>query len=390
LPIPCTGESCDTFSLNYQDGNIIIRTESNISTYFRFSKGNKTGDGLSLATSPSLRGPWRLNTYAGGILANSLIDPTGADRENTHLWAPEAHLIAGKYCLYYCIFDSTIGNGTNGAAFDIAVATSPSMEDGTWTDHGSIGIPLDKKEYVALGVNVLVNSSTNTAHVAWGSFNNGLFGMELDRKAAFLNVSLLPSPKLLVQDQPLPYTGIGYKGGSNVTEGAFQWQDDIWLYIFYSQGHCCNPSTAQIGTEYRVKVCRTSAATPQGPYLDKTNAPCVGPLNDAGTIILATHSNNAVYSPGSVGVMIDPVEGLVMYYQYYDWSSGDSHPPIRFGFNYLEFQGGWPVLVGARNFSTTGNSNPKKSAASHLSFLRSSIHVIGICAYGIFITILMV
>jgi arabinan endo-1,5-alpha-L-arabinosidase len=366
-----------------------LREVNNVTTYYRFSKSNTTGSGLTLATAPSLRGPWKLDTFSGGILAGPLVDPTGESRNLTHLWAPDVHFFGETYYIFYSIFDSEAGNGTDGAGFDIAVATSPSMDDGTWTDHGSIGIPsFKKKEYVACDIFVLFNTSTNTANIVWGSFRSALFGMQLDPTSKFLSVSQKPAPLPIIQDQPIPFTSAGYQPNSNLTEGPFQWQQGDWVYLFYQEGHCCNPVKTN-GTEYRTKVCRAPAATPQGPYFDANNEPCEGVLNNAGTLVLASHSNNAVWSPGSIGILNDPVEGLVMYYQYENYSTGTTHPGLRFGFNWLEFQNEWPVLVDVRNATSSGTVTPsaptKVSVGGRLTLPPLNVSIFGLGLYvGVF------
>ena len=51
---------------------------------------------------------------------------------NCNLWAPDVNYINGEYVLYYSV--STIGS----QSLAIGVATSPSMEQGTWTDLGEV------------------------------------------------------------------------------------------------------------------------------------------------------------------------------------------------------------------------------------------------------------
>ena len=99
LPIPCQGSSCvnppatDHSSLQFQDTSVIRRGDG---TYFRYSKGNDTGLGLNVVTSPSLRGPW---TYAYSILYGPLKSACGAadGQASSWRWAPEAHFTNGTY-----------------------------------------------------------------------------------------------------------------------------------------------------------------------------------------------------------------------------------------------------------------------------------------------------
>lgn len=101
LPMPCEGPSCvnppatPDSSLQFQDTSVIRRDDG---TYFRYSKGNNTGMGLNVVTSPSLRGPW---AYAYTILDGSLKSECGAadGHASSWRWAPEVHFINQQYVI---------------------------------------------------------------------------------------------------------------------------------------------------------------------------------------------------------------------------------------------------------------------------------------------------
>ena len=72
------------------------------------------------------RSPW---TRTGSVLPNcSIIQLAG----NCSLWAPDVNFVNGEYVLYYSV--SSLGSQNSA----IGLATSPSMEQGTWTDHGAV------------------------------------------------------------------------------------------------------------------------------------------------------------------------------------------------------------------------------------------------------------
>lgn len=76
--------------------------------------------------TPYARRPW---TNAGTALsACAIVDSPG----NCDLWAPDINYFDGEYVLYYAA--STLSSQIS----VIGVATSPSMEPGTWTDHGEV------------------------------------------------------------------------------------------------------------------------------------------------------------------------------------------------------------------------------------------------------------
>ena len=71
--------------------------------------------------------PW---TTQGSALRNcSKIDNPG----HCGLWAPDVNFVDGKYVMYYA---ASNGSGSQDSA--IGVATSPTMENGTWDDLGQV------------------------------------------------------------------------------------------------------------------------------------------------------------------------------------------------------------------------------------------------------------
>lgn len=312
-PIPCIGEACTTVSYSIQDSNIIRHTNG---TLFRFSKSTGRNTGLTLSTAPKLYGPWVRQpdvlvpetSHLQDYLAN------GTQYPYIEQWAPEVHYINGEYVLYY-----TVNNNITGPFMDVAVATSPNMSTGSWTDHGSVGLPADS--YVGNGWNWphidlnLVSSyadsspsgpSNDTAgHVVWGSYNAGLFGTTLESNNPLKVVS--GKPTLHVQDQPTPISSTTY---GNRTEASFHYQVGSYVYYFFSTGNCCTASTAK--TAYSTYVCRSTNGS-EGPYYDMNGLNCAGnedgSTNGSGTMVLTSHMEDSngkyeVFSPGSVGITV--------------------------------------------------------------------------------------
>lgn len=87
-------------------------------TFFRFSTGNE----IQIAKATAITGPW---TVEGSVVpAGSSIDLAG----NTDLWAPDVNMVGSTYYCYYAV--STFGSQNSA----IGVATSATMEVGSWTD----------------------------------------------------------------------------------------------------------------------------------------------------------------------------------------------------------------------------------------------------------------
>ena len=110
-----------------------IYYNSDSKKYFVFSTDNNIG----IFTSTSLLGPW---TSVGSVLPNcSSINLSG----NCDLWAPDVNSVNGQYVLYYAV--STVGSQDSA----IGVATSPSLEPGTWSDLGAVVTSADGDNYNA-------------------------------------------------------------------------------------------------------------------------------------------------------------------------------------------------------------------------------------------------
>ena len=83
---------------------------------------------------------------------------------NVLMKAPDVFFHDGAYYMYYSV--STIGSQNS----DIGVATSHSMEVGTWTDHGSIGIPRDDSRWNRIDPNLFQHDANSPFYLSFGSF----------------------------------------------------------------------------------------------------------------------------------------------------------------------------------------------------------------------------
>jgi len=138
------------------DPTVIRRDDG---TYFMFSTNNKT----NIHSAPSMNGPW---TRLGSAFPDgSVIDLPGRD----DIWAPDLARFGDTYYLYYSLSDFGAQNTS-----EIGVATSKTLEVGSWTDHGSIGIPLDKR-YNRIDPNLFYGAPNSPPLLVFGSFWDGVF-----------------------------------------------------------------------------------------------------------------------------------------------------------------------------------------------------------------------
>ncbi|TMW63236.1 hypothetical protein Poli38472_002177 [Pythium oligandrum] len=296
--------ACSGVCGNAHDPAIMRRADG---TYFRFSTNGK----VAVHTAPSINGPW---TYKGAAIpAGSIINMPGRDG----LWAPDVQKVGDTYYLYYSV--STFGSQTSA----LGVASSKTMDVGTWTDHGSIGVKSDSsKPYNAIDANLLVDG--NNHYMTFGSFWKDIYQVKMagPKKITGSAVQVTYDPKF------------------DSIEGAYVFKHGSYYYLFYSQGQCCALDTKRpaAGKEYKIKVCRS--AKPTGGFVDKNGVSCT---NGGGTIVLESH--DYVYAPGGQGVYQDPIEGPIIYYHYVDTRRGYADGDKLFGWNKLSFSSGWPVVT---------------------------------------------
>ncbi|KAE8326013.1 putative arabinan endo-1,5-alpha-L-arabinosidase A [Aspergillus sergii] len=297
-PGACSG------ACNIHDPSLIQNGDG---TYYRFSTGNN----ISFASASSIEGPW---TALGSVL------PDGSSIENSGRydpWAPDVQKVGDLYYLYYAVSSF----GTQESA--IGLATSETMEEGTWTDKGSIVTSTTGDQYNAIDANLLVDGSAN--YLTFGSFWQDIFQVTLNGDAT----SSTSTPVNVAFD---PAT-------THPVEGAYLYKYGDYYYLFYSWGTCCGYDTSRPaeGEEYKIKVCRSS--TPTGSFVDASGVACT---DGGGTVVLESHDN--VYGPGGQGVYTDPNLGPVLYYHYVDTTIGYADSQKLFGWNAIDFSSGWPSV----------------------------------------------
>ncbi|KAI2463831.1 glycoside hydrolase family 43 protein [Annulohypoxylon bovei var. microspora] len=298
--------ACSGTCTNTHDPSIIRRSDG---TYFRFSTNGK----IAVHTAPDITGPW---TYKGAALpSGSKINLDG----NQNLWAPDVSLIGSTYYLYYSV--STFGVQDSA----IGVATSSSLDVGTWTDLGSTGIEsASGKPYNAIDANLI--NADGTYYLTFGSFWQDIY-----------QVAMTSTPEAVASGAS-SYQ-VAYDPVKADEEGSFIFKNGNYYYLFYSKGQCCGYDTSKpaAGGEYKVMVCRSTSAT--GGFVDATGKACT---SSGGTVVLESHGN--IYGPGGQGVYNDPTHGPILYYHYVNTTIGYADGQKQFGWNTINFSSGWPVV----------------------------------------------
>ncbi|KFY06216.1 hypothetical protein V491_08777, partial [Pseudogymnoascus sp. VKM F-3775] len=219
--------------------------------------------------------------------------------------------------------------------------------------------------YNKIDANILVipaaDASEKESYVlSFGSFWQNIYQVPL-RNPPLEVTNAKPTHLELNQTGELPY-------GDNPSEGAFQfmWQPKSaakpFFYLFFSSGYCCVSGDIDVGSEYKIMVCRSES--PSGPFVDKEGRSCL--TENGGTLIYGTQrqsSRGIVYAPGGQGVMYDKdIDGgsVVLYYHYIANFTDVDHPGT-FGWNKLDFDTtGWPEVQALSNSTSSDptSSNP--------------------------------
>ncbi|KAI4258028.1 MAG: hypothetical protein L6R42_005340 [Xanthoria sp. 1 TBL-2021] len=300
--------SCSGICTNAHDPSLVRRDDG---IYFRFSTGGK----VAVHTAPSIQGPW---TYNGAALPNgSKINKTG----NQDLWAPDVAKVESTYYLYY-----SVGSfGSQDSA--IGVATSMTMDVGSWTDLGSTGVEsVAGSKYNAIDGNL--QSANAKLYMNFGSFWSDLFQVEMTAAPTKMAEAVTSATQIAFVPTP-----------PQAQEAAFGYQYGDYHYLFFSVGSCCRYDLGMpsAGDEYKIQACRSTSVS--GPFVDKSGKSC---LQGGGTTVLESH--DWVYGPGGQGIIGVPELGPVLYYQYVDTRIGYSDDQKQFGVNKLDFSGGWPSV----------------------------------------------
>lgn len=225
------------------DPSVIQRTSDNL--YFKFN----TGGSIEIVTASSLTGPWTIKGY---VLPNgSKISLAG----NKDLWAPDVQKVGNLYHLYYTV--STFGSQNSA----IGLATSSTLEPGSWTDQGSVGVTSNPtKNYNAIDANVF--QADGNWYMNFGSFWNDIFQVQLNSAAT----------KSSGASYNIEYNSTG----SRPSEGSFQFYNSGYYYLLWSSGICCGYNeyvfslTKGFSLTISLAICQ--------PLAMNTKSTCVVPL----------------------------------------------------------------------------------------------------------------
>ena len=129
---------------------------------------------------------------------------------------------------------------------EIGVATSTTLEPGSWTDHGVIGLPANG-DYNRIDPNWITIGGTQ--YLQFGSYWQDLYQVELDGS---LKVSSA-TPHQLAYNASLNHR----------EEASFMFRHGNYYYLLFSGGIAGSYTAVYpaAGEEYRIHMCRSTSGT---------------------------------------------------------------------------------------------------------------------------------
>lgn len=239
-----------------------------------------------------------------------------------NFWAPEVVEHEGTYYAYYSA--STFGSNTSLIGLYTNTTLDPDDPDYRWVDQGEVWRSDGTVPYNAIDP-AIVTDAAGTPWMAYGSFWDGLFMVELEWPSG--------KPVGATPEQPqgtaVPVHLADRGTATNAIEAPYLLAHDGWYYLFFSRDSCCQGT----GSTYNIAVGRST--DPAGPYLD---ADGVALLDDGGTPLLDT--DGTMVGPG--GQSAFTLGGTTyLAFHYYDEDLGGE---FQLGIRELAWtEDGWPV-----------------------------------------------
>ncbi|KAJ5520232.1 hypothetical protein N7463_000685 [Penicillium fimorum] len=302
------------------DPNIILHNEN----YYLF----KGGINIPIFKSANISGPWE---KLGTVLAGDSVIHKG---NRSRPWAPTT---IEKNGTFYCYYTLSAKGSRNSA---IGVATTTALDGSPWTDHGAVintgqGPGSRKWPYTitnAIDASVIVDQDSGQFYLNYGSFWHDIWQLPLADN--LLSVKDATGPGA-VQLTFMP------DAKTKPEEGVWMSFRDGFYYVWFSHGNCCNfqKGFPKRGKEYSIRVGRSKNV--RGPFEDKKGKSLV----EGGGTVVCGSNHGVVYAPGGLGILDGKNDSMpdILYYHYLNTSIGFGHKQAQLGWNYLDYEDGWPV-----------------------------------------------
>ncbi|KAJ5161076.1 hypothetical protein N7492_006468 [Penicillium capsulatum] len=297
----------------------------------------KSGLHVPWFKAPSMNGPWE---SMGSVLSKKSQIPVGArDRP----WAPTAIKRNGKFYCFYSVSESGSRESAIGVATVDVLAKSKEDGDSEWTDHGAL-IRTGKGKYSdvdpftrtnAIDPTFIEDRDTGKPYLVYGSFWDNIWQIPLSDDLLSIEHPEKPDAVPLAQEPSKSADGAP-------VEGSWVSYHDGWYYTWFSRGICCefDNGLPPAGDEYKIRVGRSKNV--RGPFQDRQGRNITEGYGE--DVYKSNHG--VVYAPGGEGVL-ERSGGLpdILYYHYLNATVGFAFDTAQLGWNYLDYRGGWPVVV---------------------------------------------
>ncbi|KAJ5115054.1 Glycoside hydrolase family 43 [Penicillium alfredii] len=307
----------------------------------------KGGWGVSILKSKDMSGPWE---EVGRVLDDDSVIEKG---NRSWPWAPTT---IEKNGLFYCYYAVSQQGSRNSA---VGVATTTDINRSGWHDHGALintGFGDHADAYPFTVTNAIdpafITDEHNKSYLIYGSFWDGIWKLPLSDDLLSIKNPSEPEAVQLVYLPDLELKPI---------EGAWMSYRDGYYYTWFSHGECCDleKQFPNAGQEYSIRVGRSKSVN--GPFVDRDN---IGLLDGGGTIVYGSN-HGIVYAPGGLGVVSGHGSKRdILYYHYLNTTIGFEFEKAHLGWNALEYEDGWPVVVDGVNLEPTTSSPDPNGAAS--------------------------
>lgn len=206
-----------------------------------------------------------------------------------YLWAPDVISIGEKFFVYYSV--STFGKNTSAIGLAVGNSIDPASPAWQWNDGGPVITSRSEDRFNAIDPAVFRDGSNGSLWMAFGSFWDGIFLLELDSSTG-MRRDPMQAPVLLASAPEIEAPSLHQHGAH--------------YYLFFNWGKCCRG----VDSTYEIRVGRSQSVS--GPYLDREG---IDLRRGGGTLVLG--SEDRWIGPGHASMFAtEGREWLV--HHYYD------------------------------------------------------------------------
>jgi arabinan endo-1,5-alpha-L-arabinosidase len=209
------------------------------------------------------------------------------------LWAPDVLAIDGSYYVYYSV--STFGRNESAIGLAVGPTLDPASPRWRWEDRGPVVVSRRADRYNAIDPAAFRDPGDGRLWLAFGSFWDGVFLVELDPETG------------LRRDPDAPPTRLAH---APEIEAPCLVKRESYYYLFVNWGRCCRGAEST----YEIRVGRAREVT--GPYVDRDGKA----LRDGGgTLVLG--SSGRFVGPGHASIRRRGDDDWLVHH-YYDAAQG--------------------------------------------------------------------